>query len=189
MVSAAFVSALVLASYAAPALALPANIFRNSKVDSSIEARTAAAKVDLQPRWVALSDDFVIPGASKASTSTSLSSSSSVVTRSVAPSSLLDTLARNKKRAAAVKKLRKRAAATPWTNAQISRAEAVSSALSILNARSTSDTGSVCTVTASASSPSATSVACTLTADCSGQTIPSNSHQYCASKVCSFRKS
>ncbi|ORY78443.1 hypothetical protein BCR35DRAFT_325423 [Leucosporidium creatinivorum] len=191
MVSASFVSVMVLASYAAPALALPANIVRNSKVDSTIEARAAAAEADLQPRWVALSEDFVIPGSSKAvaSSSSSSSTTTSVVSRSVAPSSLLDTLARNKKRSAAVKKLRKRATATPWTNAQISRAEAVSSALSILNARSTDTSDSVCTVTATSSSPSAsaTSVACSLTADCAGQTIPSNSHQYCASKVCSFR--
>lgn len=190
MVSASFVSALVLASYAAPALALPANIVRNSKVDSSIEARAVAAEADLQPRWVALSEDFVIPSTGKAAVSSSSSASStSVVRRSVAPSSLLETLARNKKRAAAVKKLRKRATATPWTNAQISRAEAVSSALTILNARSTTEGDTVCTVTATSPAASATSVACAVTADCTGRTIPTNSHQYCASKACSFRES
>ncbi|ORY83498.1 RlpA-like double-psi beta-barrel-protein domain-containing protein-containing protein [Leucosporidium creatinivorum] len=41
--------------------------------------------------------------------------------------------------------------------------------------------------TSSSAAPSSTSKTCAVTADCAGQTIPASSHQYCASKVCSFR--
>jgi hypothetical protein len=42
--------------------------------------------------------------------------------------------------------------------------------------------------TSTAAAPASTLVACALTADCAGQPIPDYSHQYCASKICSFRE-
>jgi len=56
-------------------------------------------------------------------------------------------------------------------------------------AAATSATSSRTSTTTTSASASATPVACAITANCAGQPIPPNSHQYCASKICSFRES
>lgn len=210
MVASTLSSALVLASYAAPALALPASIIRNTKVDSQLGAN---ANADLEPRWVALSEDFLVPGSDNARASTSASSTASTsanpaalpssLGRRAPPPSLLDAVSRLKKRSTTRngKQLKKRVTTlpTPFTDAQKSRAAAVSSALAILNTRDNEGVCTIVTVTAGASSPTASTTtsspaatpthkACSLTVDCAGRTIPANSHQYCDKPTCSFRE-